>query len=99
MHTSRFLPEQRPRTLLDRRWGRCRAKPDGWGMASRFAKLGVRGAVHATLAPPKTRPTPHPALRATFPSRTGEGAESAHRGNGGNGRAGCEAEWIGGESA
>jgi hypothetical protein len=49
------------------------AEGDGWGVDSRIATAKVRGAARAIVAAPKRRPTPHPALRATFPSRAWEG--------------------------
>ena len=54
------------------------AEGDGWGVESRFATTKVRGAACAIMPASKLRPTPHPALRATFPqqatSKLGKGS-------------------------
>jgi hypothetical protein len=77
--TSRLCPERRSRPPSPRRWGRCRAKPDGWGVVCRSTCSKIRAAVRATLPASKKRPTPHPARRATFPSKAGEGKHTRRR--------------------
>ena len=50
------------------------ARSAGWGVESRSGSLPARSDGRAIRLPSKQRATPHPALRATFPSRAGEGA-------------------------
>src|SRR5208283_2607038 len=45
----------------------------GWGAESRYGSMQVRGDGRAIRLGPKQRATPHPALRATFPSKLGKG--------------------------
>ncbi len=56
------------------KWGRCRAKPDGWGVESRNTSSKVRSYGRAIVRASKRRAVPHPALRATFPSKLGKGS-------------------------
>src|SRR5208337_694303 len=46
----------------------------GWGAESRSGSMQVRGAGRAMRQALKRRATPHPALRATFPSKLGKGS-------------------------
>src|SRR5271166_4540274 len=46
----------------------------GWGAESRYGPTKVRGDVRAIRLGSNQRATPHPALRATFPSKLGKGS-------------------------
>ena len=46
----------------------------GWGVESRYGPTKVRGDVRAIRLGSNQRATPHPALRATFPSKLGKGS-------------------------
>ncbi len=50
------------------------AEGDGWGVESRALGPQVRGNVRASRLASQRRATPHPALRATFPSKLGKGS-------------------------
>jgi hypothetical protein len=49
----------------------------GWGVESRYGSMQVRGAGRAIRLASKQRATPHPALRATFPSKLEKGCAPA----------------------
>src|SRR5271165_139197 len=49
----------------------------GWGAESRSGSMQVRSDGRAIRLASKQRAAPHPALRATFPSRAGEGTRDA----------------------
>ena len=58
---SRFLSNIRRLRPFPTKWGRCRAKPDGWGVESRNASSKVRSFGRASLPASKQRAIPHPA--------------------------------------